>query len=249
MNDLLSALAIPHCARVDRRMPKTLLVEHGALSANDRRRVMDGIEEIRWVAALKPTTISVPELRDDTREYVEIQVLTLTIRRCAPISRITELLHRSIPYPVLALIEFADSRYLSMSNKRYSQANTTKMVLDGTPIEVEAPRGDEPFASKFLEELALDRQPRNSMFALYQGWVDTMIALLAARRTGRFVLLDSVENRQAREKSLRDCDTIDGVISRLRSAAAREKQVSRQVELNLEIKRVQARYAELITLL
>jgi hypothetical protein len=158
-------------------------------------------------------------------------------------------LHRSIPYPVLAIIDFADRRYLSTSNKRYSQTKATKVVLDGTPIEVEAPRCDEPFASKFLEELALDRQPRTSMLALYQGWVDTMIALLAARRTGRFVLLDSIENRKAREKSLIECDTIDGVISRLRSAAAGEKQVSRQVALNLEIKRVQARYAALIALL
>ena len=47
-------------ARVDQRVPKKLLLEHGAPTAADKRQINDGIEELLWVAALKPTTIGVP---------------------------------------------------------------------------------------------------------------------------------------------------------------------------------------------
>ena len=248
-HDLLNALAIPPCARVDRRMPKTLLLEHGATSAADRRKVIEGVQEVRWIAALKPTTIGVPAFRDDTREYLEIEVLILTVRGGVPPRRIAEILHRAIPYPVLALVETAERHYFSASHKRNSQAQTNKVVLDGESIEAETPRHGELFATAFVNELALDRQPRTSMLDLYQGWIDTTVALLAARLTGHFEVLRSPESRQTREKWLRECGELETVVSKLRSAAAKEKQISRQVALNLELKRAEARYTELISLL
>ena len=53
--DPIAALALPDDALVDRRVPKTLLIENGAPTAADKRRIREGIEEIQWLAALKPT--------------------------------------------------------------------------------------------------------------------------------------------------------------------------------------------------
>ena len=77
--ELLAALDLPPVARVDRRVPKTMLYEHGAPTAADKRRISDGIEQLLWVAALKPTT-GVAEYRDEVREYLEIAVLHVTLR-------------------------------------------------------------------------------------------------------------------------------------------------------------------------
>ena len=78
--DPVVALALPDGALVDRRVPKTLLIENGAHTAADKRRIREGVEEIRWLAALKPTTVGVAEYRDAAREYLEIAVLKLTFR-------------------------------------------------------------------------------------------------------------------------------------------------------------------------
>lgn len=51
---LLTALDLPASSRVDRRVPKNLLAEQGAPTANDRRKIQDGIEELSWVAASSP---------------------------------------------------------------------------------------------------------------------------------------------------------------------------------------------------
>jgi len=81
--DLLTALDLPAAARVDRRVPKTMLHEHGAPTASDKRRISDGIEQLLWAAALKPTTIGVVPYQDGVREYLEIAVLHLTFREAA----------------------------------------------------------------------------------------------------------------------------------------------------------------------
>jgi len=57
--DLLAALALPPDALIDRCVPKTLLLGNGAFAAGDRRRIQEGIEELRWLAVLKPLTVGI----------------------------------------------------------------------------------------------------------------------------------------------------------------------------------------------
>ena len=45
--------------------PRSSWLEQGAPTAADRRHIQDGIEELRWFAALKPSNIGVSEYRDD----------------------------------------------------------------------------------------------------------------------------------------------------------------------------------------
>jgi hypothetical protein len=110
---LIGALALPASCRVDQRVPKKMLVENGAPTSADKRLINDSIEEIQWLAALKPNTVGVIEYRDDEREYLEVAVLCVTARH-APlgdgasatkkpvnITRLAELVHRAVPYPVL----------------------------------------------------------------------------------------------------------------------------------------------------
>jgi hypothetical protein len=234
---ILAALDLPVGSRIDRRVPKKLLLENGAPTAADKRHINDGIEELYWLAALKPTTIGVPVYRDEAREYLEIVVLRLTLRAGAKATRLVELVHRAIPYPVLLLTEQGAQPGLSAAHKRWSQGETGKTVLDGEVIAVD---GDTERWPAFRDALALGRQPRTTLFALYQGWIDTLLALHAARVTGTFAVAANVEHAAARRDALRECVRLDAEIARLRAAALKEKQMARQVELNLELKRVEA---------
>lgn len=242
--EILAALDLPDAARVDRRVPKTLLVEHGAPTAADRRQVNEGVEELFWVAALKPTTIGVPAFRDDLREYLEIAVVRLHLRADAKTGRLVELVHRAVPYPVLLVAEQGERTNLSLAHKRRSQGEAGKTVLDGEVVNADCDdAGDAPHAAAFRDALALHRQPRGTLYALYQGWLDTLLTLQAAWRTGSFATPDSAAHAAARRAALQDCSRLDMKAAGLRTAAAREKQLARQVELNLELKRVEAAQA------
>ena len=106
--DVVAALTLPSAAMVNQRVAKQMLADNAAATAADKRSILDGIDEIQWLAALKPSNIGVPEFRDDTRTYLELAVLSLSVRAGAKTTRLVELVHRAVPYPVLLIIQTED---------------------------------------------------------------------------------------------------------------------------------------------
>ena len=237
--DPIVALALPDSVLVNRRVPKTLLIENGAPTAADKRRIREGIEEIRWLAVLKPTTIGVAEYRDEVREYIEIAVLQLVLRPGAQAERLTELVHRAVPYPVLLIVWQEDTPLLSLAHKRWSQGEVGKTVLDGDIVEtpIENSHADE-LTTAFYAALAINRQPHTTLHALYQGWIYTVHALRAARVTGKFSIPTSAKKATDRAAALQEYGHIKKRITDLSAAASKEKQIARQVDMNLELQRL-----------
>jgi acyl-CoA synthetase (AMP-forming)/AMP-acid ligase II len=241
---LLDALELPATAMVNKRVPKTMLQEHGAATAADKRQINEGIEQLLWVAALKPTTIGVAAYRDELREVLEIAVLQLTLRAGAKAGRLIELVHRAVPYPVLLVVEQGSQSSLSLAPKRWSQAEAGKTVLEGDVVSVgwDAEQDGERWPA-FRNALGLGQQPGTSLETLYQGWIDTLLALQAARLTGAFAVPTNPEQAGLRREALQECSRLAREIARLRATAAKEKQMARRVELNLELKRLEAAQA------
>jgi hypothetical protein len=251
LQDLIAALELSASCRVDQRIPKKLLVENGAPTAADKRNITDGIEEIQWVATLKPSTIGVPEYRDEIREYLEIAVIHIELRQDAKAGRIAELTHRAVPYPLLLLLTAQDKLILSMSHIRWAQNEADKVVLDGEPVAVSLNEQNASMDvhSAFLQALSITYQPRENLKVLYQGWLDTLVAYQASLITGTFTLSQTNEQAAARRAGLLACREIEQQIASLRSAAVKEKQLARQVAMNLEIKQLQAKQQQASLLL
>jgi hypothetical protein len=277
---VIAALSLPADARVDQRVPKKLLVENGAPTAADKRQINDGIEELLWLAALKPATIGVPAYRDDKREYLEIAVLSLTLRAGAKAPRLTELIHRAIPYPVFLIQAQPTGLTLSLSHLRWSQGQSGLTVLDGPLVLARLEEKEEeeswgrgeggtsdsassplpPVSSSpspifsspppifptslFLSSLSVTSQPRQQLHALYQGWMERFEAHAAARLTGQFTPATDAAAAERRRTALAEHESLNREITSLRARAAKETQLNRRVELNLEVKRLEARLAE-----
>ena len=90
----------------------------------------------------------------------------------------------------------------------------------------------------FRDALALSGQPRSSLHALYRGWIDAVQALRAAEITGTFSLLSSKSAAADRAAALQECRLLDDRIAEICATADRERQVSRRVEMNLELARL-----------
>lgn len=230
---VLAALALPDSTRIDQRVPKKLLAEHGAVTAADKRQVQEGIDEILWLASLKPHLIGVPAFKDEQHAYLEVAVLSLKLRPGTKSGRLPELLHRAVPYPVLLLTSFDLSASLSLAHIRASQNEADKTVLDGPVLSVLLPEAGH--GADFYAAVALAKQPQADLFALYQGWLDTASALDIAEETGHFQPSLTREQATARHTALQDCRQLKAQIAQLRSQADKEKQIARQVALNREI--------------
>lgn len=232
-SEVVAALALPPESRVDRRIPKTLLIENRAPTAADKRQINDGLAELLWLAALKPANIGVPEYRDTVREVLEIAVLLADLRPAAKAPRLIELIHRAIPYPVLLLSMQADAVTLSLANKRFAQNEAGSVVLDGTITVLTL---DKP---ALLPHLSLTSQPRSHLLALYEGWLTCLEGLQAAKITGQYVRSVTPEMAAMRREAMSEYARLTRDIATLRVRAEKESQLNRRVDLNLEIRRCQ----------
>ena len=255
---VIAALCLPDDARVDQRVPKKLLVENGAPTAADKRQINDGIEEIHWLAALKPATIGVPIFRDDTREYLEITVLSLILRAGAKAPRLIELIHRAIPYPVFLIQSQPGGLTLSLAHLRWSQGQSGQTVLDGALVVARLNQEEEtsesttsplpPVSSSpllpFLQSLSVTSQPRQHLHALYQGWMERFEAHAAARLTGSFTPALDAAAAERRRTALAEHERLTREMTSLRTRAGKETQLNRRVELNLQLKQLESRLVE-----
>lgn len=254
----ISALDLPTSCRVDQRVPKKMLAENGATTSPDKRLINDSIEEIQWLAALKPNTVGVSEYRDDQREYLEVAVLSITVRYAPQgegasaankpmnTTRLAELVHRAVPYPVLLLLAAPQGLFLSLAHKRSAQNEVGKVVLDGEPTTVDVAL-DLTAKHPFVQALALTRQPQANLLALYQGWMDCLTAWEAVQYTGSFTMTETPAQAVTRRSALHRCRDLDLRIASLRTTVSKEKQIARQVSANLEIKALLAERQQVAT--
>lgn len=237
---IVDALALPPGARVDARVPKKMLVEQGAPTPADKRAIQDGIDELQWFAACKPATVGVPAFMDDTREYLEIAVVGCAFRPAAKAARLIELIHRAIPYPVLLITSDSSGVAVSAAHKRKAQNEAGRTVIDhvvaATGLQ---PGADDAAQLAFMQNLPLAQQPRSDLYVLYAGWLARIEALNAARLTGAFIATDDSAAIDRRREALDAHARLAKEIEALRGKAKREKQLSRRVDLNMAIQRLE----------
>lgn len=227
--DVLTALALPSACLVTHRITKKLLLENAAGTPADKRLIQTEVAEIQWLAALKPSTIGVPSYSDDEREYLEIAVVSVRINRAGSANKVATLLHRAIPYPLVLLIESTDGVALSFAHKRWAQNEQGKVVLDGDIVNTLAHA--EP-----AQALSLAKQPQTNLYALYQGWMDTITHCQIEQLTGRRP--QTISDRAA----LKRIQALDAQMVSLRVSASKEKQIAKQVASNLEITKLKQQY-------
>lgn len=237
--DVIAALDLPKSARVDRRVPKSLLAERSAATAADKRAIASDIEALAWIAALKPSTVGMPAFRDDERVYGEVEVMSLSLREGAKRERLTELVHRAIPYPVLLIAETVSQTAVNTAHLRWSHAEGEKTVLVGGVVTAAWERAAAPPVPEgFRSALSLSALPSTSLLALYQGWMDVLVSFQAWRVTGVFTLPHSPLQAEMRREALATLAQLDAEVTRLRSEASRTTQVARMADINVALKRL-----------
>lgn len=241
--EVIKALGLPSSSRVDQRIPKKMLIDNGAPTPSERRTINESIEDIHWLAALRPGNLGVASFKDDVREYLEIAVLMLNCRTCAKVEKLAQLIHRAIPYPVLLIQAQATGAILSLSHLRWSQAESGKTVLDGAVLMAELTKqGD--LERDFIDSLKVGRNAKGNLFEFYQAWIERIEAYAASRVTGVYVSAVDGGRSTVRRQALADYERISREIAQLRQLASRERQVSRRVEANLKLKQLESLLAQ-----
>lgn len=155
-----------------------------------------------------------------------------------------------MPYPALLIATEADGISLSLGHKRFAQNEAGKVVVEDLrktgPLSLDGTKSEE---TAFLATLALASLPSRNMFALYQGWIDCVLALEAARITGTYASPSTAGKSVAIRDALDTHAHLTRELILLRTQAEKEKQMNCRVELNLEIKRIMGELAAITNML
>ncbi|MGH9413264.1 MAG: DUF4391 domain-containing protein, partial [Terriglobales bacterium] len=199
---VIAALALPPECLIGRRVPKTLWPE--AL----RDRAGEAIADLRWEAALKPENCGIPACSD----VPEIQVLALALRGAARADSHAAHVRAAVPYPALLLLTASDG--------------SLALCIADAPV---CTLGDDPVTTAWLPTLALGRQPRASLAAVYGAWAAELDSLRAARIAGTAPAPPSgAEAALRRRQALDDYSRLESEMASLRARAGKEKQIGRR---------------------
>jgi hypothetical protein len=237
--ELYDAFAFPSTCALGKRVFKKLFLENGDLTAADKRALSDAVGSITWQHTLKPTTLPVQVYRDDEQEYDEIAVLEMDLMDRRSASRLAEVVHRTIPYPVLLVAAHDGGVQLSAAPKRVSRADKGRIIatsfeftpwLDGEERSI--------VEQDFVQSLRIDGMPHTHFQALYEACVQRIVGLACAELSGTFDLAPerSFIDRRA---SLDACRSLERDIRSLRAAVRAETSFARQVELNADLKKLE----------
>lgn len=234
--ELYRAFAFPESCALGKRVFKKLFHENGELTAADKRALSDAVKGISWQFTLKPSTIPVQPFRDEEREYEEIAVVELELSDRRAASRLARVVHRAIPYPVLLIFADDSGVLLSTATKRLSRAEADRIIADAYESTCWLDGDERSQAERaFIESLCLAGLPHTDFLALYEAWVERVVALACAELSQTFDLAPERPWSQRRAR-LDACRELERRLVSLRASIRGESSFARQVELNTEIK-------------
>ena len=237
---LLQKMAIPESCLIDKPVFKKLFLENADLNATDKKALKEDVDKVRWLYTLKPGTINIPKYIDDEREYLEIAVLHVVLSNAARIKRIAEFIHKAIPYPLILLFSHTSGVCMSLADKRINQADKSKWVVEDIWLnDCFNPDQPDEYQARLLEDVKIVKQDYANLYVFYQGMKQCLIALHAARKTGKYQLIpDSGANIQDRALAIRAIEKHEAEIQELKNKLKKEKNMGNQVELNTQVKKI-----------
>lgn len=231
---------IPEKCFLDKRVYKRLFYENTDFTVTDKKWFTKDIDGISWLYTLKPELTMMHAFEEEHYEYDEIVIMEVEVTGFDHVERLADIMHRSIPYPLLIVFRRGEKVCLSVADKRYSLTDeqaatvsklwvTDMLVRDGLSITEE----------QFIEQLAFDRQPQLHLKAFYHGWLDAFYAYDISKVTGEFAMETEQDKKERRRSALNEYRTLEDEIAELKKKLKKESAFSRKMELNVEIKELQ----------
>lgn len=213
-------VVLPQTTIFDRRIPKSKFYENLSITPQLKRVFIDQISQIVWQNKIAPSTTNLAE-----GEYVsEVEVFVLKLNQRGLDEKALQVIDREIPYHILFLLEYGQEVQAWIS---YKEASRTKegTFKPGIYYHTEWM----PIGSQFLKLDGLN------MDVLYENLVRQVAGKRLALDTD--TVKEAIELDEFRQK-------INKKIAVLEKRVQKEKQFSRQIELNDELKRLRAKLEE-----
>ena len=230
--DIKKYLNIPQECFVGKKIFKKLFYENYKFKSSEKKFFTDDIDEIHWLYSVKSETANIPSFISEERDYEEIAYIEVSLINDSKTKKIMEIVHSSIPYPVVLILKYQEKVLLSLTHKKINKADKTKSVIGMTFDTGWIEDQDEENNKNFLLSLDFRKLPFEDLYKHFSSIFELVVDLECRKKLGgsskkisteeKIIVMDSIALHEAK-------------IAKLEKELVTEEHIGRKVEINVEI--------------
>jgi hypothetical protein len=251
---IIHILQLPDRCLVRKKITKAFFKRNFEMTSGERALLDDyaSVTAIDWLASISPHSANVPAYIDAECTYEEVQVIALQTS-VAHYDRdklkLTDFIHKFIPYHILLAVYCEDRLIWSSSSKRINSNDVNKRVAERKFVTEDTKLQYADDTTKaFLDSLAYTGLDKTNLKILYESYTQRIVALKTAGITGAYAPRPTERTKQDVEH-LEQIDGMEREITQLQNQAKKETQMNRRVELNTEIQQRRRQIEQIKTLI
>lgn len=241
MENINDFLELPKSCYIHTKMPKKAFTDNPEfnLKKEEKTILKEEIESIYFEYSLKPALLNIPNYEDEIVRYEEIEIFKVRINNENKYNKVCELLQKYIQYPMIIIIENGNFIRINAAIKKINKIDSSKLIIDEMIytdwINFESLKEKE---ISFFKSLNISQFNTNSLFDIYNGYINSIKSFIAARYSDEFEVKSGEELSNDIE-ILEKINNLENEVINLKNNMKKETNMGTKVELNVKIKRLQ----------
>jgi len=199
---------LPDSTIVNRVIPKNAFDKYS--NARQKKQFTEKVAKLRWQNKLSPQTVNL-----SGKDMSELQIFIITLKVKDPVEEVLKVIDRSIPYPIVFILEYENEEMISLSQKHIHPVNEDLAIIDWTFCSDWFPANKIPYRINLKQSL-------DYVF-------NDLCFQLSGKPQSDFADISTLIQKEQKIRQLRQ------KITKLEQEIKRCKQFNRKVELNLEL--------------
>lgn len=243
---LIERIEIPNRTVLNRKIPKKAFFTQADLSASEKEMFTSQIEGIHLISVMNQQSMNIPIYKTEEIHYAEVVWVYVQLRKTQNIGRIVNAVHKSIPNPVLLILESPNKEILfSTCHKRLNKSDASKVVID-QPIVTKwfQPNEEETVYNKLLEALDISKLAYDNLFSFYDDIHQWLKCEELLRLIGTMPI--TVENREKVIYHINQMHEDQKEMERLQLDQNNQLDFGAKMDFHLKIKRLEQQMSGLL---
>jgi len=237
IEDFIKRFNIPSSCEVNSTIFKKLFYEKVTMSKVDKDIFQNDIDKIICIYSFKEETINIRPYKDEVIEYEEIAIIKIVLLKDTKFKRISEIIQRNMPYPLILVFQYGEKILFNVAHKRVNKADESKDTVDEFIytdwINLISLSDRE---EHFINSMNIKGFSFSNFYRFYSDVVDRINIFNASKYQSDFVNLNTIG--AVAVKSITDeIEKVNVQILELRSKIKNEVHFNKKVEINIKVKK------------
>ena len=211
------------------------------LKTSEKNLIKNNIESLNLITLLKPETVKIPSFKDENVKYLEIALIEVVLSKEDKKAEITEIINKSIQYPIVLFLKYEDKLDISLCEKRIDKVRGDNNIVEDILI-VEDVASYSKIEDYYISLMYLDN------IDLYKYYLDLYTKTYALKLSKDLNIFEEIAEKEFLEirEIYKKIEVIDKNMANLKNKIREEDAINRRIEFNVSLKKEDKKKEKLI---